>query len=270
MANNIIVKDGNGALVTIESLDVGGVQQPGHRILTLPADPMGASADAAVISDNAGSISAKLRGLNKQLAIQFPATLGQKVMAQSLPVTIASDQSGGSIGALSAGENHIGQVTKPFTVTVPTLAITPSSAYPQGYCVGGALEFTNAARIADGTGTIISILLVDANQQNAEYTLLLFDADPTTSNFVDGTLAILDPADFDILLGSVELSTYISIGGTISPASARSFVRVKTDIPFVLASGRSVYGVLVVKDTTHQPTYHSSSSLSMRMWVDQN
>lgn len=53
----------------------------------------GATADAAVITDAAGTISGKLRGLIKWAFERMPASLGQKLMALSFPVTIASDQS---------------------------------------------------------------------------------------------------------------------------------------------------------------------------------
>ena len=52
----------------------------------------GALADAAVVTDAAGTISGKLRGLVKWAFERMPASLGQKVMASSFPVTIASDQ----------------------------------------------------------------------------------------------------------------------------------------------------------------------------------
>jgi len=52
----------------------------------------GATADAAVITDAAGTMSAKLRGLVKWAFERMPASLGQKAMAASLPVVVASDQ----------------------------------------------------------------------------------------------------------------------------------------------------------------------------------
>lgn len=267
---SITIKDGNGVLKQIASQNIAGVENPEHIVTQVPLDPFGLQADAKVLGDVAGSLSAKLRGINTALAAQLPASLGQKVMANSLPVCIASDQTGGSIGALSASENHIGQITKPFAVSAPAITITASSAYTQGFCVGGIISFLNAARVADGTGTIISIILIDANQQNADYTLLLFDSNPSSSTFTDGALALLAPGDFGALLGSIDILNYVSIGGNISPSTARSFARIRSDIPFVLPSGTTIYGVLVLKDSSAPPTYHSTSSLSIRMWVDQN
>jgi len=56
---------------------------------------IGTTADAAVDTDAAGTISAKLRGLVKlfvNLLSRWPASLGQKALAASLPVVMASDQ----------------------------------------------------------------------------------------------------------------------------------------------------------------------------------
>jgi hypothetical protein len=64
----------------------------------------GATTDAAVITDTTGTVSGKLRGLVKWAFERMPASLGQKVMASSFPVTIASDQATFPVTA-SAGAN---------------------------------------------------------------------------------------------------------------------------------------------------------------------
>jgi hypothetical protein len=52
----------------------------------------GATTDAAVITDTTGTVSGKLRGLVKWAFERMPASLGQKLMAASFPVVLASDQ----------------------------------------------------------------------------------------------------------------------------------------------------------------------------------
>lgn len=51
----------------------------------------GATSAAAVTTDTTGSINGKLRGLVKWAFERMPASLGQKIMAASFPVVIASD-----------------------------------------------------------------------------------------------------------------------------------------------------------------------------------
>ena len=56
----------------------------------------GTTTDAAVDTDTTGTMSGKLRGLVKlfvNFLSRFPSSLGQKTMANSLPVVISSDQS---------------------------------------------------------------------------------------------------------------------------------------------------------------------------------
>ena len=53
----------------------------------------GATTDAAVVTDTTGTLSGKMRGLVKWAFERMPTSLGQKAMAASLPVVIASDQS---------------------------------------------------------------------------------------------------------------------------------------------------------------------------------
>src|SRR5258706_5264135 len=64
----------------------------------------GAVADSAVITDTSGTLSGKLRGLVKWAFERMPASLGQKVMASSFPVVIASDQAAFPVNA-NAGTN---------------------------------------------------------------------------------------------------------------------------------------------------------------------
>jgi hypothetical protein len=64
----------------------------------------GSTTDAALTTDAAGTLSAKLRGLVKWAFERMPASLGQKPMATSLPVVIASDQSSIPVTA-NAGTN---------------------------------------------------------------------------------------------------------------------------------------------------------------------
>jgi hypothetical protein len=91
MANNIVVLDANGDPQVLKTTDNGGVHTPGHDVASLPADPIGSNADAAIVTDAAGSHSGKLRGLVKWAFERMPASLGRKTAAASLPVTLSSD-----------------------------------------------------------------------------------------------------------------------------------------------------------------------------------
>jgi hypothetical protein len=60
---------------------------------------IGATTDAAVVTDTTGTLSGKLRGLVKWAFERMPASLGQKAASASLAVVLASDQYTGSLTA---------------------------------------------------------------------------------------------------------------------------------------------------------------------------
>lgn len=108
-------------------------------------------ADAAVVTDAAGTVSGKLRGLIKWAFERMPTSLGQKAMAASLPVVVASDQSAIPVsGPLTDAQLRATPVPISGAVTNTVLSV-----------VGGGLEAT-AQRVtlaSDSTG----LLSVDDN-----------------------------------------------------------------------------------------------------------
>lgn len=99
----------------------------------------GAVADAAIITDTTGTLSGKLRGLVKWAFERMPTSLGQKAMAASLPVVIASDQS---------------------PISVAVTGSPGSEAYVQIADGKDVVEgsFADAAVITDANGTVSSKL----------------------------------------------------------------------------------------------------------------
>jgi hypothetical protein len=138
----------------------------------------GSLADAAVITDTTGTLSGKLRGLVKWAFERMPTSLGQKVMASSLPVVLSSDQS--SIPVTGAffqatqpvsavnldirdlifaadkvdvsGSTSVG-VTGPLTDAQLRASAVPISAAALPLPTGAATEATLATRLAEATFT---------------------------------------------------------------------------------------------------------------------
>lgn len=92
----IVGPDGTEADVVAGVLQTGGGGGGGAVTIADGADVAeGAVADAVVAAGAVGSVSAKLRRLTADLGaliLQIPTTLGQKTKANSLAVTLASDQ----------------------------------------------------------------------------------------------------------------------------------------------------------------------------------
>lgn len=93
---------------------------------------IGDTTDAGVTTDTNGTASAKLRGLIillVNLLSRWPATLGQKTMAGSLPVVLPNDQSAipvsGTVGATQSGAWNVTNVSG--SISLPTGASTEAT-----------------------------------------------------------------------------------------------------------------------------------------------
>lgn len=110
----------------------------------------GATTDAAVITDSAGTVSGKLRGLVKWAFERMPASLGQKAMAASLPVAIASDQSAVPVSAAQSGAWNV-SAAQSGAWTVAVSGTVPISAASLPLPTGAATEATLATRATEAT-----------------------------------------------------------------------------------------------------------------------
>jgi hypothetical protein len=134
----------------------------------------GATADAAIITDAVGSLSGKLRGLVKWAFERMPATLGQGTMAQSLPVVVASNQSGVPVtnAALGTGPDSVSYHCTPVD------------------CAAGA---TTDLVAAPGEGNMIWVYGLFGMADTAAGTVRLQDSTPTA---ISGTMAVSDEGGF--------------------------------------------------------------------------
>lgn len=260
--NNISVTDSAAATKVLKTTDNGGVHTPHHNVDNLPADPFGVNADTAVVTDAAGSISGKLRGLIKWAFERMPASLGQKVMTASLPVVLASDQSAVSVTP-TAGELFLGKTGAVRASISVTPTIQTAGAYTTGYCLGSKLTIASATRIAAGSGTIQSISLADKAKQSIAADVILFDSDPSGSTFTDNAAATVVDADLLKILGFVSLVA----GDYVAFADNSVAMKANLNIGFKLASGSSLYAVLVTRGA---PTYVSVSDLVLKVAIQQD
>jgi len=158
---------------------------------------------------------------------------------------------------LNNSENHIGWVGGHTVSLTPTsLAVTASSAYSSGQFLGGLLTFTSATRLSAGSGLLQTAILADASKQNALVDLILFNANPSSTTVTDKTTADIAAADLPKVIGVAHITDCISL-------STRGLCLAQTQaIPVTLASGTTLYGVMVVRGT---PTYPSTSAVGLTL-----
>jgi len=139
----------------------------------LPADPLGANADAVVAAGAVGSISAKLRRATQAL--------------EDLKTQIV----------LATGEAHLGSIGGDGDILTVTPSLNVAGAYAAGDLVGQKNTIASAVRVSGGRGTILSVTIADKAKQAAALDLVFFGADPTGTTFTDN--GPFTPVDADLL-----------------------------------------------------------------------
>jgi hypothetical protein len=149
----------------------------------------GSTADAAVITDTAGTLSGKLRGLVKWAFERMPVSLGQKIMADSFPVTLASNQSSLAVtGPLTDAELRAAAVP----ISAAALPLPSGGASSALQTTGNAslaaidadLDVALSTRLADATFTGRINTLGQKSMANSTPVVLASDqaAIPVTSS----------------------------------------------------------------------------------------
>jgi hypothetical protein len=119
MADNVAITAGSGT--TVRTKDRGGIETQvvivdwntaGSETLAVPTFAttsidggivsIGATGDAAVTTNTTGTLSGKIRGIVALLAAALPTARGQQTMANSMGVTLASDQSALNVAVVQA------------------------------------------------------------------------------------------------------------------------------------------------------------------------
>lgn len=233
-------------------------------VLTVPADPMGANADAASAT---GSISAKLRGIATALGVTaldtgtgtggsrtlrfipdgaFFSPLGQTTKSASAPITIASDQ--GYAG-------NVGGITALFDVTLSL----DTSAYASGDVLADTQVLTSLFRITDGTGVLQSIQVIDQDDQKQAIDFYYLSANQSLGT--ENSAPNISDANAVNIVGpfSVAAADYKDLGG-VSVAKISNIGQ-----PIVAVSG-TANGYIGAICNSGTPTY-TASGIKLRIGI---
>lgn len=164
MANNFQAKDANGNTLTFKSTETATVHVPHHNIdviaagtnnigdvdiVTLPADPLGTNADAVIVAGAAGSISAKLRAISRDLVANI---------------------------VLAAGNNNVGDVD------VASVPADPFGANADAVVAAGAAGSISAKLRAISRDIVANIVLAAGGNTIGKVNLGAADSDPFGAN----------------------------------------------------------------------------------------
>lgn len=205
-------QDAGNTLLTAIAGYVDGLEAGNASILAkLSADPATQTTLAAVL--------AKL--------IAAPATEAKQDVANTLLAA-----------ATPAGENFIGAVGGRTSYIDVTLSLD-TAAYASGDLMADTQVVTNAMRVNDGTGVLMSVTVIDEDDQGAAFDLILLSANNTlgaensppsisdaNARDILGFVSVLG-ADF-VDLGGVKIATKTGVALTVKPSAGTRNLYVAT------------------------------------------
>jgi len=148
-------------------------------------------------------------------------------------------------------------------ITIDETPTITAGTYTDGYVIGAKLTFELAVRVEAKSSELVTALILDKSGQNCPMDLILFDSDLTATTPADNTALTLGNADLArvIMVLRFKASDYRVIG---SKSAADRAVR----RGIKLASGTSLYGVLICRQSEGTPpTFASTTDLTVRLGI---
>lgn len=242
-ANGVRVEVGQSAALRIST---------GQKVACIEASDAPAGVTATV---SGGATAANQATANASLSSIATSVTGVATAANQAATNVLLS------AATPAGENHIGKVGGTTVAVTVAPTVTAASAYTSGNTLGSLLTFTNAARVAAGSGIIQNVSIDFKSAQTAPVDLLLFIASPSGSTVTDKTAVAVAVGDFDKQLAPIHITDCTNTG-TTSVCSATAL-----GIAFALPAGRDLYAIAVTRGT---PTFTATTDVSVRLTVLQD
>jgi hypothetical protein len=256
MSDNFTFKDSTGATLTLETTEVtSGVHRPKHAVPDGADVTLGAKADAAV--SNPAS-TASLVALTK----------GQ------LTLTGAVNETAPGTDTASSGLNgRLQRIAQRLTDLITAVggyltvrgygfdvAVTPTvtnGAYSAGDIMGALMTFT-VARANDEPVIITGAQVSCKADVKPALTLVLFNADPSSTTKTDNAAWSLNAADAFKVIGSIPFGSVWTDHGTPNTIRADNLGIVAKPV----SGGQAIYGILI--DATGV-TLTSTSDIQVRL-----
>jgi hypothetical protein len=194
---------------------------------------IGATTDAAVITDTTGTLSGKLRGLVKFFYERMPASLGQKTAANSLAVVLASD--GATEAHLGEVGGRLASVSAEFTRPSDTTAYAVGDVVSDSTSATTLLVIVGCARVNQGSGYITGArLITDKKSITPRIRVHVYNAsNPTRA--ADNVAMDIRYADISKRIGAFDMPAMTT--GTDTTNSTSSQAQDMTlRVPFVCAA----------------------------------
>jgi len=280
MAANLAVKDGAGVANSLRTKEPStDIHQPYHGVLDGEDITIGAKADAAVTNPaSTASLVAVTKGNLTQLSailakiIAAPATEAKQDAAATLTGAV-TETAPGTDTASSGLNGRLQRVAQRLTDLITAVggylttrgygfdvAVTPtvtSGSYSAGDIMGALMTFT-ISRANDEPVVIMGAQVACKADVAPTLTLVLFNADPTSTPKTDNAAWSLNAADAFKVIATIPFGSTWVDHGTPNTICADNLHIVASPV----SGGRAVYGILV--DATGV-TLTSTSVIQVRL-----
>lgn len=223
----LALRTADGTAIDLPGDTANGLDVDITRIASAASPDIGAVADAAVVTDTTGSLSGKLRGLVKWAFERMPASLGQKAMAASLPVVLASDQAAIAVTMAAAptggatAANQTTEIARLDTLIIQTDGVEGSLTTIAGAVAGAEMQADIVAALPAGTNNIgdVDVLTLPALPAGTNN---IGDVDIASIAAGDNNIGNVDIVTLPALpagtnnIGDVDVLTLPAITGTVT------------------------------------------------------
>lgn len=135
-----------------------------------------------------------------------------------------------------------------------------TTAYSAGDQVGSQFTFANAARASGGTGTIVGVTMVSAQDAIGAYDLVLTDSSITLAS--DNAAYAISDSDARNVIGIVQLAGSYDIGNN------RICQAFNIAMPYICEGGTSLYGGLITR--AGHTFFAAVTDIELTLWVERN
>lgn len=280
MADNVSIKDGTGATKSAAADELAdGSYAPKVQLLdgTTSGTPISPATQATSAAILAKIIAAPATEAKQDTMVASLSVLDDWDESDRAKVNPIAGQAGVAAGsgtvsaltqrvvlatdvALPAGENHLGEVGGNLLVIAVTPAVEATPDYSTGDVLGGKMTLANAARVSAGTGYIVGVRITSQADITVPIDVIFFKADPTNTTWTENAAVAVHASDLTMIVGAVQVFNWFDLG---TPVVGFAECR----IPFDLASGTSLYAVMIARGTINLA---STTDIIIEVTVDRN
>ena len=154
-------------------------------------------------------------------------------------------------------------MTQRVVVRTLTPAVEATPDYSSDDVMGGLQTIVDAVRNGVQTATLMSFTMSCKADITPAYRVILFKANPSATTFTENSALSLNSADYDKVLAHFDVTSF----DDADLGTPHIMTKANLNIPFQLASGTSLYAVLLARGTLN---LGSTSDLTLNFGILQD